>query len=83
MQMSKEYSQEIIDKYVHRLDERWKQDHRLRAMWYREVINPFVNMIEVDLSVSGLIDKHFVVVEGNDFTRREEKLLANLLKRVE
>ena len=40
-------------------------------------------MIEVGLSVSGLIDKHFVVVEGNDFTRREEKLLANLLKRVE
>jgi hypothetical protein len=81
--MSKEYSQDRIETYIARLDQTWFQQKRLREMWDVKVTRPFIKLMELDTSVKGLIDKHFNVVEGDDFTRREEKQLANLLKRVD
>lgn len=81
--MSKEYSQDRIETYIARLDQTWFQQKRLREHWDVKVTRPFIKLMELDTSVKGLIDKHFKVVEGDDFTRREEKQLANLLKRVD
>ena len=83
MKKSKEYSQRRIEQYVRQLNSTAYQDKRLREFWDTNVTRPFIRMMEFDTSLRGVIDKHFNIVEGDDFTRREEKQLANLLKRVD
>ena len=58
----------------------WHVLHRPQQLFYMEFIYRMFRDLDRATSVDSLLDNLFIIVEDSDLTRKEKKLLANLLK---
>lgn len=58
----------------------WHIENRPYHRFYDDYINRMFRKIDRSIHLDHILDKHFIVVDDDDLSRKEEKLLANLFR---